>query len=205
MKPLPIILFYLSVIITFILLLHSNLNPNPNPTLKNINILLLFWVIIGVLIIIYVGYIIIHRYEMKPRDANKPNYWDDDSYDLLSSSVWIDGYKDYMTQLDERYFTPDDNNVYLIEYINLAFTLGIILTTIPIFFSSFNMKLFLIGQILISVYYLWTIPKRMTMSMTRGIEYVYFGISSIWVVYPLMLLILILYSNSNSSHLNFKL
>jgi hypothetical protein len=131
---------------------------------------------------------------MKPLPTNY-SYWDNDSYDLLSSSVWIDGYRDYMTQLDDRYFDPMNSNVYFIELVNLIFTAGIIISVIPPFCSIFLLKTCLLGQILISVYYLWTIPKIINMSITRVIELVYFGISSIWVIYPLLLIIILMYSN----------
>ena len=127
---------------------------------------------------------------MTPLPSNS-SYWDDDSYDLLSSSVWIDGYRDYMTQLDDRYFDPMNSNVYFIELVNLIFTTGIIISVIPPFCSLFLLKTCLLGQIVISVYYLWTIPKK----ITRVIELVYFGISSIWVLYPLLLIIILMYGN----------
>lgn len=201
MKPLHIISFYLLVIILITLLLYSYIFKSESESESkynylNINFFLLLWVIIGIVIIVYVGYIIIHRYEMKPLDSNI-NYWDNDSYDLLSSSVWIDGYRDYMTQLDDRYFDPMNSNVYFIELVNLIFTAGIIISVIPPFCSIFLLKTCLLGQILISVYYLWTIPKIINMSITRVIEFVYFGISSIWVVYPLLLIIILMYSNYN--------
>jgi len=171
MKPLSNITLYIIIllIITWICKLYI---------FKNIHVMLIFWAVSGIAVIVLVSYIIRHRYEMTPYVTS---YWDNDSYSLLDTSVWIDGYREYMTQLDNRYFNPR-SNVYYMELVNLLFTIGVILAIVMK--NMLVLKICLLGQILVTIYYLITIPKN----LTRLIEYIYFGISSIWLVYPMILL-----------------
>lgn len=166
-------MYPLTIIITALLLIAvSSKLTNPS----KVSGTLWLWIVFGVFISIYELFIIYNRQKITPIQK----YWTNKTYNPFQTTVWVDGWREYSTGADSRYFEPR-NKVYIFEGIN-AFIGILLLVSVLCFPMNPVVKALLVFQALNAMMYFLTLPKE------QSIAKMYLGISILWLLVPLWLI-----------------
>lgn len=167
---------YPHTIIFIVLILIAVISRTTKPS--KVSGLLWLWIIFGVFISLYEFFIICNRQKVKPIQR----YWSNDAYQPFQTAVWMDGWREYSTGVDKRYFEAQ-NPVYVFEGIN-AFV-GVCLLVFLVCCSNNRIfKALLVLQAFNTMLYFFTIPKVQPKAKH---QFIYLGISALWIAIPLWL------------------